>query len=58
METWATKKSMKKELEEKCNQLQREREALWEKIGMSDDSCLPKVPWEDSEYYNEKEKKR
>ena len=49
---------MKKELKEKCNQLQKEREALWEKLGMSDDSCLPKVPWGDSEYYNEKEKKR
>ena len=49
---------MKKELEEKCNQLQKERKTLWEKLGMSDDSCLPKVPWEDSEYYNEKEKKQ
>ena len=33
----------KKELEKRCQQLQREREEMWEKLGMNwrENSCLP-----------------
>lgn len=33
----------KKELEKRCQQLQREREEMWERLGMNwkENSCLP-----------------
>ena len=34
----------KKELEKRCQQLQKEREEMWERLGMNwkENSCLPK----------------
>ena len=35
----------KKELEKRCQQLQKEREEMWERLGMNwkENSCLPKI---------------